>query len=248
MKNLAVEIKQLTVQFGDQEPLFSNLSLVMEKGEFVAIIGPNGSGKSTLMKTVMGLIKPVSGYVNVYEQKIGYVPQYVNKEEFSPMTVRELLAIKTPGSRFWWGIKQDDQTFLEILKLTNVQDVLDRQIRQLSGGQFQRVLIASALIGNPGLLILDEPVSGIDIHGEQEFFTLLEQLQKKRDLTIVMISHDIDVVYRYASQVVCLNRALICHGEPLEVLTKETIEKTFSSKRGIYHHQHKVDPKHKHDL
>lgn len=234
---LAVEAQQLSLSFGS-EPLFSDLTLQIAKGEFVAIIGPNGSGKTSLIKVLLGLHKPTSGHIHVYEPRIGYVPQYLQKDEFSPLTVRELYRLKLPGARFWARSTADDALIMPALAKTQTEKLIDRPIRHLSGGEFQRVMIGYALIGSPGLLILDEPVSGIDMHGEQEFFGMLERIHEEQKMTVIMISHDINVVYRYASQVICLNRKLICQGVPSRVLTKEAIEKTFSTKHGIYQHHH----------
>lgn len=237
MDGLSIDVVQLTMRFGDEEPLFSDLSFQIKKGEFVMIIGPNGSGKTTLMKLIMGLYKPYSGHTHVYESNIGYVPQYLQKDEFSPMTVRELFSLKMKDARFWWGMGKNKEGIQKLLHKTNIEHVYDRQIKHLSGGEFQRIMIAYALIGDPGLLILDEPVSGIDIHGEREFFELLEKIHEENAVTIIMISHDLDIVYKYASQVICLNKTLLCQGVPTEVLTKATIEKTFSTKHGVYHHK-----------
>lgn len=242
MDGLSVDVVQLTMRFGEEEPLFSDLSFQIKKGEFAMVIGPNGSGKTTLMRLIMGLYKPDSGHAHVYEETIGYVPQYLHKDEFSPMTVNELFSLKIKDAGFWWGMKKNEVDVQKLLNKTNIEQVYDRQIKNLSGGEFQRVMIAYALIGDPGLLILDEPVSGIDIHGEREFFELLERIHAENAVTIIMISHDLDIVYKYASQVICLNKKLLCQGVPTEVLTKSTIEKTFSTKHGVYHHQ-TVHPK-----
>jgi zinc transport system ATP-binding protein len=234
---MAVSIERLKLQFG-LEPLFADLNLQINRGEFVAVIGPNGSGKTSLVKLLLGLYKPTSGHVHLYENRVGYVPQYLSKDEFSPMTVRELLSLKMPKASFWFNRNRQEPQMREALRRTNVEQVLDTNIRYLSGGEFQRVMIAYALVGNPGLLILDEPVSGIDMHGEHEFFEMIEAIHAKGNITILMISHDIDIVYRYATQVICLNRKLVCQGVPSDVLTKEAIEKTFGVKHGLYRHQH----------
>lgn len=234
---IAVEVERLTLDFNG-EPLFTDLNLTINRGEFVAIIGPNGSGKTSFVKLLLGLYQPTSGHVHVHENRIGYVPQALNKDEYSPMTVRELLSLKMQKSSFWFPRKGQEERLRAVLRRTHVEQVLDTNVRHLSGGEFQRVMIAYALVGDPGLLILDEPVSGIDIHGEQEFFDMIEEIHAAGDITVMMISHDIDVVYRYATQVICLNRKLVCQGIPSAVLTRETIEQTFSTKHGIYHHAH----------
>lgn len=236
MNDLSVDVVQVSMQFGQEDPLFTDLSFHIEKGNFTMIIGPNGSGKTTLVKLILGLYKPASGHIHVYEKSVGYVPQYLHKDLFLPMAVSELFTLKMQGVGFWFGMKKREKKIKTLLKRTGVEHVYDRQIKNLSGGEFQRVMIAYALIDNPGLLILDEPVSGIDIHGEQEFFELLEKIHEENPITIIMISHDLDVVYKYATQVVCLNKNLLCQGVPQEVLTKDAIEKTFSTKHGVYHH------------
>lgn len=234
---LAIEAKQLTLSFG-AEPLFSDLTLQINKGEFVAVIGPNGSGKTSFVKLVLGLYKPTSGNIHVYEPRIGYVPQYLQKDEFSPLTVRELFFLKLSGAHFLTRRAVDDEAVRLALRKTKMEHVIDRNLRHLSGGEYQRVMIAYAIVDKPGLLILDEPVSGIDVHGEQEFFNMLERIHTEEKMTVLMISHDLNVVYRYASQVICLNRKLICQGVPSTVLTQDAIEQTFSTKHGLYHHHH----------
>lgn len=237
MKNLALSAKQITLQFGAEDPLFSDVNFDIEKGDFVCIIGPNGAGKTSLVKIIMGLLKPTSGEIHLYESKIGYVPQYLNRDEFSPMTVEELLLLKmSPNFFSRTGAYKSEMN--KILSTTNIEHVLNKKLHHLSGGEMQRVMIAYALIDRPGLLILDEPVSGIDIHGEQDFYELLEQIHQEFDITIMMISHDIDIVYQYATNVICLNRTLVCQGVPKDVLDKDVIEKTFSKNHAIYHHQH----------
>lgn len=244
MENLVLELKQLQKRFGKGESLFHDLSINIERGEFVAIIGPNGSGKTTLVRMIMGLEKPTTGEIHLYEEKIGYVPQRIDRDVYSVMTVRELMLLKLDRSSFWLSRKRHEKEILDALKLTNTEKLIDAQMKHLSGGEFQRVMIAYALADDPGILILDEPISGVDVHGEQDFFHLIERIHQEKKITVLMISHDIDIVYQYATQVLCLNRELVCQGVPTEVLNKETIEKTFTTKHGVYHHQHQA--KHKH--
>lgn len=243
MSKPAITVDHLSLRFGQEEALFGDLSLRIDQGELVAIIGPNGSGKTSLIKVLLGLLPPTSGTVSVSDTRIGYVPQHLGKDEFSPLTVSELFSLKLKNAGFWRPKRGQKTQIKQALERTRVAHVIDRQIKHLSGGELQRVMIAYALLDKPGLLILDEPISGIDVHGEQDFFGLIEDIHEKEGLTILMISHDIDVVYRYATQVICLNRQLVCQGVPSDVLTKETIEKTFSTKHSLYHHQHQAKRK-----
>lgn len=243
MSQPAITVDHLHLRFGQEEPLFNDLSLRIDQGELVAIIGPNGSGKTSLIKIILGLLPHTGGTFTLHEKRIGYVPQHLGKDEFSPLTVSELFSLKMKKAGFWLPKRGQKTEIKQALERTRVTHVIDRQIKHLSGGELQRVMIAYALIDKPGLLILDEPVSGIDIHGEQDFFDLIEDIHEKDGLTIIMISHDIDVVYRYATQVICLNRQLVCQGVPSDVLTKEAIEKTFSTKHSLYHHQHQAKRK-----
>jgi zinc transport system ATP-binding protein len=238
MSNLALAVKGLQKKFGQSESIFHNLDIEVKKGEFVAVIGPNGSGKTTLIRIILGLETPTTGEIHLYEDKVGYVPQRINRDAYSSMTVNELLLLKMRKLPFWFGRKKTEAQITSLLKQTNTTHLLHKQLKNLSGGELQRVMISYALADNPGLLILDEPVSGVDVHGEQDFYNLLETIHQSRDITIMMISHDIDIVYQRASQVICLNRELICQGVPKDVLNKETIEKTFTTKHGVYHHQH----------
>ncbi len=238
MSTLALAVHGLQKRFGQSESIFHDLEIEIKKGEFVAVIGPNGSGKTTLIRIILGLEKATTGEVHLYEDKVGYVPQRINRDAYSSMTVKELMLLKIRGAKFWYGRKQQEETILQLLSQTKTNHLLNKQLKHLSGGELQRVMISYALANDPGLLILDEPVSGVDVHGEQDFYNLLESIHQSRDITIMMISHDIDIVYQRATQVICLNRELICQGVPKDVLNKETIEKTFTTKHGVYHHQH----------
>lgn len=218
-----LQIKDLKVVHNDFT-ILENVSLTVKKGEVVAIVGPNGAGKSTLFKALLGLV-PYSGTITWGSGiKIGYVPQKLAIDRDFPITVHEFLALKGTA-------KEID----EVLKAVGFADH-SRPLGVLSGGEFQRVLIAWALLGNPNVLLFDEPTSGIDIGGEETIYQLLHHLQDARGFTIILISHDLNVVYQYANNVLCLNKQMICFGEPSEVLDPKSLAQLYGGEAKFYHH------------
>lgn len=252
-----IKVGDLSVAFGEVKVL-DQVSLEIKEGEFAVVIGPNGAGKSVLIKTILGLIKPHRGQISlaVDTQDIGYVPQKLQFDVSFPLTVRELLLLKLPKTPFWWGRRASDQRVTALLELTKSTEVIDRPIGKLSGGELQRVLLSYALVNRPRLLILDEPAAGVDVAGEQTFYELIDEIRhvafpwdkagpvpKDHDhdahhVTVVMISHDLDAVYKYADNVICLNRKLLCSGIPLSVLTPEVLAKVYGNYRGVFQHDH----------
>lgn len=252
-----IQVTGLNVSFGDTRVL-DEVSLEIKEGEFAVVIGPNGAGKSVLIKTILGLIKPQSGQISllVDRQDIGYVPQKLQFDPSFPLTVRELLLLKLPQTSFWFKRRTSDQRVRALLELTKSSSVIDHPIGKLSGGELQRVLLAYALVNRPRLLILDEPAAGVDVAGEQTFYELIDVIRHvaypwdkvghhagehdhdKQHVTVVMISHDLDAVYKYADNVICLNRKLFCNGVPLSVLTPEVLAKVYGNYRGAFQHDH----------
>jgi zinc transport system ATP-binding protein len=232
--NKILEIKNLTVKYGDHV-ILNALNFYVNSGEIVAIIGPNGSGKTTLLKAILGLI-PHQGEVKILGGPpkralgdIGYVPQRLDFDRTFPLTVTEFLdftKVKTPGWRE------------EALRETGVDAFTDKRIGELSGGQLQRLLIAQALLKEPKLLMLDEPTSGVDIAAEMTFFDLIEHLNDIHDLTIMLISHEVQMVYKFATQILCLNKDLICSGKPSEAITQEVLEKLYGKNIEFQPHEH----------
>lgn len=211
--------------------IVEGVSFALERGEVMAIVGPNGAGKSTLMKAILGLI-PSEGRIHWHEDaKLGYVPQRLSFDRDFPITVEELFALKLPGKR----VKHEAKKLLEEVHGGHLAEKL---LGDLSGGELQRVFIAYALAGNPDILFLDEPSSGIDVSGEETIYTLIHELSQKKHLTIVLISHDIDVVYKHATNVLCLNRKMICHGVPRTALSNETLDTLYGKHTGVYGHEH----------
>ncbi|HRY62678.1 MAG TPA: metal ABC transporter ATP-binding protein [Candidatus Paceibacterota bacterium] len=228
MNDKILETKDLSVTLEGRQ-VIQDISLSIERNTILAIIGPNGAGKSVLLRTLLGLV-PHSGEVKWQKGvKIGYVPQKVSIEKDFPLSVIEFLKLKKNAD----GVE-------DALQNTGLKghQILHRQISDLSGGELQRVLIAWAIIGNPDILLFDEPLTGIDIGGEETIYHLLGKLKKERGTTIILVSHDISVVYKYADTVLCLNKKQICLGKPNEVINKDTEKKLYSELEGFYKHDH----------
>ncbi len=227
-----LEVKNLKVRYGEQSVL-ENISFDLEKGDTLAIIGPNGSGKTTLLRAILGAIPYVGEIKRALEVKIGYVPQKIDLERDLPITVQEFLLLKS---------KQGESSAYsphQALELVNLPaGFLKKRISELSAGEFQRALIAWAVIDRPSLLLFDEPTASVDVAGQETVYELLHRLHDKYDLTLILISHDLTVVYRYANKVLCLNREQVCFGAPSEVLTPKELEKLYGGGHKFYHHTH----------
>lgn len=231
-----LEVKDLSISFEDKEPVIKGISFSVENGDVLAIIGPNGAGKTVLFRALMGLI-PYDGEINwAKDVKLGYVPQKLPENIHLPLTVREFFILKS--KKFLFKDNPLLQSVVHELKSVGLgEEILSRKLAHLSRGQFQRVLIAWAILGHPNVLLFDEPTAGIDIAGEDTIYNLLHKLQDERGLTILLISHDLHVVYRYADSVLCLNRTQLCFGEPRKTLTSEQIAKLYGES-AFYHHGH----------
>lgn len=218
-----IEINNISFDYEETKAL-ENISMKVEKGDFLAILGPNGSGKSTLLKILLGLIKPAKGTIKLFgvdaksfkhREWIGYVSQKSNSFNSGfPATVKEVvtggLAKKT--GLFQRTPKTADDDVLDALKAVGMEEFLTRSISELSGGQQQRIFIARALVAKPKMLILDEPTVGIDHQNVQSFYDMLARLNREKDLTLVMVTHDVDTVTDRISHVACLNQTIHFHG------------------------------------
>jgi zinc transport system ATP-binding protein len=210
-----------------------DITLTMHAGDFMAIVGPNGSGKTTLIKLALGLLKPSSGRVELFNQepgnfcdwhRVGYVPQVAaGIQERFPATVAEIVAhggyTGLDPLRFWRRTKTTE--VVAALEAAGVDHLSDRRIGELSVGQQQRVLVARALVGRPSLLVLDEPAAGIDAAGEEALNDLLQRLNHEQGISVLIVSHDIGAVMRQANTVACINRSLMFHGEPHNLTQSE---------------------------
>ena len=227
-----LEVKNLKVRLADQIVL-ENTDFVLGKGDTLAVIGPNGSGKTTLLRAILGALSYEGEIILAPETRIGYVPQKIDLERDLPITVQEFLLLKSmQGESSAYSPRQA----LELVNLS--ADFLKKRIGELSAGEFQRALIAWAVIDRPNLLLFDEPTASVDVAGQETVYELLHRLHDKYDLTLILISHDLTVVYRYANKVLCLNRAQVCFGAPSEVLTPQELEKLYGGGHKFYHHTH----------
>lgn len=230
LSNITMDIltvTSLSVSFGNQKVL-DNISFSVERDGTLAIIGPNGAGKSVLFRAILGLI-PYDGEVKWADDvKIGYVPQKLFVQKDLPLTVLEFLKLK----------ENNISNIEKVLNSVGIKKtgILKTRLGDLSGGEIQRVLIANALLGNPQVLLFDEPTSGVDIAGEETIYSLIERLKKEVDLTIIFISHELDIVYQHATDVLCLNKEKICFGKPREVIDKETLSKMYGEDVKVYKH------------
>lgn len=224
VKNLSVEL--------DGQAILDNLNFEIETGDDLAVIGPNGSGKTVLLKALLGLI-PHEGVMEwAPGVKIGYVPQKIDADRHLPLNLKNLLHAKEKVL----GLKEAVTDPADDVGLT--KESLDMPIGHLSGGQFQKALIAFALLGKPNVLLLDEPTASIDLPGEAKIYDLVHRLQDKYDMTVILVSHDLSFVYQYATKVLCLNKTSLCFGTPEEALNPKTLEKLYGGPQKYFHHLH----------
>ena len=231
-----LDVRDLSVAFNNEEVL-KDISFSVNEGDVLAIIGPNGAGKSVLFRALMNLIS-YDGEIKWREDvKIGYVPQKLMEKAELPLTVKEFFILKSK-KLFFKDQRLSESIFHELKAVGLNQSILNQQLVNLSHGQFQRVLIAWAILRHPNVLLFDEPTAGIDIAGEGNIYNLLHKLQDERGMTILIISHDLNIVYRYADKVLCLNKERLCFGEPDKALTSEQIERLYGESAFYHHYVH----------
>jgi len=233
-----VDIRNLTIDYQGVKAL-DNVSFSVNDNDFLGIIGPNGAGKTTLFACMLGILNNYKGEINFFGQdvkksrkylkEIGYVPQKPIFEKNFPATVTEIVRL---------GIKNGSEKQVDdVLQQVWIHELSHRRIGELSGGQQQRVFIAKALIGNPKILILDEPVTGIDTQSKELFYSILRDLNKNQKITIIWSSHDLDAVNKLANKVACLNRTLFFHGVSHEFFDNEELLKQYSE-TSMQQHMH----------
>ena len=213
--------------------LVEGVSLTVEKGKIVTLIGPNGSGKSTTAKIALGIYKNIEGSVEKYTNKVGYVPQKISIDWTLPLRVYDFMLLTE-------DIK--DEAIDEALTLTGVMHLKNKNLGNLSGGEFQRVLIARAISKKPELLVLDEPVQGVDYTGEIALYELIKKISDTLNCGILLISHDLHTVMTATDHVVCLNGHVCCSGTPMDVARNNEYKTLFGEQASqiltVYEHKH----------
>jgi ABC-type Mn2+/Zn2+ transport system ATPase subunit len=231
-----LEVRDLSVRFGDF-PALERVTFTIEKQEIIAVIGPNGSGKTTLLRAILGLI-PYDGTIRVLGREIsrvlpslGYVPQHFAFEKNFPLTVEEFVNLTCR--------KPEKLPFGGALQAAGMAGMKGRLVGELSGGQLQRVLIAHAMLHHPKILFLDEPTSGIDMEGLADFYSTIQRLNREHGVTVMMVSHEINMVYKFSDRIICLNRDLVSHGETRTALTADVLKKLYGDGADFRIHSHR---------
>ena len=217
-----------------QRLVLDNISMAITQGEITTVIGPNGAGKSTLLKIILGLIAPDSGTIErSSELRIGYMPQKLYVDPTLPLTTQRFLRLADTAS----------SACDKALELTGISHLKHNEFQNLSGGEMQRVLLARAIVRRPNLLVLDEPVQGVDINGQNELYRIITNLTKILNCAVVLVSHDLHLVMSDSDHVICLNHHICCQGKP-EKVTRDPAYIDIFGNTSIYNHQHN----HQHNL
>ncbi len=238
-----VSVKNLNYEFTKGFPVVKDICFDIKEGDFVGLIGPNGGGKSTLLRLMMGILPMQKGSVELFGEKmeefknwkwIGYVSQKATHfDKRFPATVMEIVSMGLTGSR-----QKNLDLIMSSLEEVHMQKYLKTPLYELSGGQQQRIFIARALATNPRLLVLDEPTTGVDLPTQEQFYSLLQKLRIEKKLTIILVSHDIDVIASQVNTFACINQTLIYHGAPREFIKGDYLEKLFGKNLRLVLHGH----------
>ena len=236
-KEVLISCKNIAYKKGNQI-ILKNINLDICRGEAITIVGPNGGGKTTLAKIIIGVKKSYTGKVNRSDNiHIGYMPQKINFNPLIPITVKSFLSL---------NFKIKDLEISEkhtVIKRNKIGHILNRRLHDISGGELQRVLLSLVLLQDPDILVLDEPTQALDINGQSEFYSLIEEIKATGDKAIVIISHDLHFVMKSTDQVICLNQFIHCSGMPEHVTEKPAYKLLFSlgknEKIAFYQHKDK---------
>ena len=231
-QNILVKLDNVGISINDKW-LVKGVSFQVEKNKIVTLIGPNGSGKSTTAKIALGIYKKIQGKVEKYTNKVGYVPQKISIDWTLPLRVKDFMTLTE---------SLDNETITEALSLTGVIHLKEKNLSDLSGGEFQRVLLARAISKKPELLVLDEPVQGVDFTGEIALYELIKKICDELNCGILLISHDLHTVMTATDHVVCLNGHVCCSGSPMDVAKNNEYKALFGEQASQiltrYEHRH----------
>lgn len=232
-----IEFNNVDLGYG-KKPVLTSLNFRIQKGDFFGIVGPNGTGKTTLLKAILGLLKPLKGKITFsneergHEKRIGYVPQQAFVDEIFPVTVLEMVLMGRYGKLgvFKRPKDKDFKISEKMLRNIGIEDLANANYRELSGGQKQRTLIARAMVGEPNVMLLDEPVEGMDIQGEIAIMELVKTLHNKYPLTVILVSHNLNIVANYVKTLAIIDRDTLKLGPVDSILTEETMAKVYGTK------------------
>jgi len=239
--NALISAKNVSV-LKHQKSILDNIDIQINKNDFITIIGPNGAGKTMLLKCLMGFYKPTSGRIERKEKlKIGYMPQSISISNTMPITVKDFITVRK---------EYDDISLNKVITEVSIGEIVNKQLSVLSGGEMQRVLLARSLLNNPDLLILDEPAQNLDISGQLNFYKLIQEIYSKRDISILMVSHDLHLVMVSTKKVLCLYKHICCSGAPQQIAKDpeflSMFGKDMANMMSIYQHSHDHNHDHNH--
>jgi zinc transport system ATP-binding protein len=248
----AVEIKDLNVYFGNKK-ILDNINLSLEEKGIYSIVGPNGGGKTTLIKTILNLISKESGGIKIFgqphekyikENYVGYLPQNAQSFKKFPIKIIDIVLMGLIKEKKILGFSKNQiDRALQALKVVNIENLYNKLIYQVSGGQRQRAMIARAIVGEPKLLILDEPTTGLDVANQRNFFEILRKLKEEMGMTIIMVTHDIGFVNSYTDRAICINRSIKANNHNLECLSEPFSTKFYGYSIKMIKHNHNGDLK-----
>lgn len=234
---LIASLENIGLKIGGQQ-IIDKISLQLTKGEITTLIGPNGGGKTSIARILLGVLKPTSGTIKKNSAiKIGYMPQKITIEKTIPLRVQDFLTLAATKIIF-------DDNIKSLIKRLKLENILTKQIHDLSGGQMQKILFLRAIINQPDLLVLDEPTQYMDISATEEFYQILEEIRKSQHCAILLISHDLHLVMQKTDFVFCVNRHICCHGAPEDINQHPEYLSLFGKRSSIAVYQHHHDHKH----
>lgn len=250
MKNKCVEFSGVSFSYPHNQVL-ENISFFVEEGDYVGLVGGNGSGKTTMLRIMLGLLHQDKGEVKMFGQDIvsfdawhliGYVPQHVSRgESLLSATVREVLESGLLSKHVKWfglGDHATEKMIRWAMEIAEIQHLEQRLIGELSGGERQLVFIARALVSRPKLLVLDEPTTGVDAQSRDRFYHFLKMLNQEHAMTIILVSHDLEVVSREVKTVICVNRKLLCHVASSKFIEGNYLQRLYGDEVKFIHHDH----------